>query len=145
VLPYFGHERMQEAQKKGPLTEEKYIHALEKDHRLTRSEGINAVMTEHKLDAIVCPSGGPAWIIDLVNGDGIRSWDTDSTSYAAVAGYPHITVPAGYIFGLPIGISFFAGAWQEPTLIRLAYAFEQATQVRVPPQFLPTAEMSVNQ
>ncbi len=145
VLPYFGHERMQDAQKKGPLTEEKYIHALEKDHRLTRSEGINAVMTEHKLDAIVCPSGGPAWMIDLVNGDGIRSWDTDSTSYAAVAGYPHITVPAGYIFGLPIGISFFAGAWQEPTLIRLAYAFEQATQVRVPPQFLTTAEMSVEQ
>ncbi|MGD8402448.1 MAG: amidase [Anaerolineales bacterium] len=143
VLPYFGHERMQDAQKKGPLTQKKYINALEKNHHLTRDEGIDAVMAEHKLDAIVCPSGGPAWMIDLVNGDGGRSWDMDSTSYAAVAGYPHITVPAGYIFGLPVGISFFAGAWQEPTLIRLAYAFEQATQIRVPPQFLPTADFSL--
>ena len=143
VLPYFGHERMEEAQVKGPLTQQKYIKALEKNHRLSRNEGIDAVMKEHKLDAIVCPSGGPAWMIDLINGDGGDSGDIDSTSYAAVAGYPHITVPAGYIFGLPIGISFFAGAWQEPTLIRLAYAFERATQVRVPPKFLPTAELSV--
>ncbi len=141
VLPYFGHERMEEAQKKGPLTQKKYLKALEKNHRLSRDEGIDAVMMEHKLDAIVCPSGGPAWMIDLVNGDGGRSWDMDPCTYAAVAGYPHITVPAGYIFGLPVGISFFASAWQEPTLIRLAYAFEQATQVRVPPQFLPTADM----
>jgi amidase len=143
VLPYFGHERMEIAQKKGPLTQKKYTNALEKNHRLTRDEGIDAVMAEHNLDAIVCPSGGPAWMIDLVNGDGGRSWDMDSTSYAAVAGYPHITVPAGYVFGLPVGISFFASAWQEPTLIKLAYAFEQATQVRVPPQFLPTADLSV--
>ena len=143
VLPFFGQERMEAAQKKGPLTSKRYLNALEKNHRLSRDEGIDRVMGEHKLDAIVCPSGGPAWMIDLVNGDGIRSWDMDSTSYAAVAGYPHITVPAGYIFGLPIGISFFAGAWQEPTLIKLAYAFEQATQVRVPPKFLPTADLSV--
>ena len=143
VLPYFGHERMEEAQGKGPLTQKKYLNALAKNHRLSREEGIDAVMAEHKLDAIVCPSGGPAWMIDLINGDGIRSWDVDNTSYAAVAGYPHITVPAGYIFGLPVGLSFFAGAWQEPTLIRLAYAFEQATQVRVPPKFLPTADLSV--
>ena len=142
VLPYFGHERMLEAQEKGPLAQKKYTSALAKNHRLSRDEGIDAVMMEHKLDAIVCPSGGPAWMIDLINGDGGRSWDMESTSYAAVAGYPHITVPAGYIFGLPVGISFFAGAWQEPTLIRLAYAFEQATQVRVPPKFLPTAEFS---
>jgi amidase len=143
VLPYFGHERMEIAQKKGPLTQKKYLNALEKNHRLTRDEGIDAVMKEHELDAIVCPSGGPAWMIDLINGDGGRSWDMDSTSYAAVAGYPHITVPAGYIFGLPVGISFFASAWQEPTLLKLAYAFEQATQVRVPPQFLPTADLSL--
>jgi len=144
VLPYFGHERMLSAQEKGPLTQKKYFNALEKNHRLARDEGIDKVMKEHSLNAIVCPTGGPAWMIDLVNGDGIRNWDTDSTSYPAVAGYPHITVPAGYIFGLPIGISFFAGAWQEPTLIRLAYAFEQATQVRVPPKFLPTADLSVS-
>jgi amidase len=143
VLPYFGHERMEAAQEKGPLTGKRYLNALAKNHRLSRDEGIDAVMKEHKLDAIVCPSGGPAWMIDLVNGDGIRSWDMDSTSYAAVAGYPHITVPAGHIFGLPVGISFFAGAWQEPTLIRLAYAFEQATQVRVPPKFLSTADLTV--
>jgi amidase len=143
VLPYFGHERMEAAQEKGPLTRKRYLNALAKNHRLSRDEGIDAVMKEHKLDAITCPSGGPAWMIDLINGDGIRSWDVDSTSYAAVAGYPHITVPAGYIFGLPVGISFFAGAWQEPALIRIAYAFEQSTRVRVPPKFLPTAELTV--
>ena len=143
VLPYFGHERMLDAQEKGALTQKKYINALEKNLRLSREEGIDAVMAEHNLDAIVCPSGGPAWMIDLINGDGIRSWDVDSTSYAAVAGYPHITVPAGYIFGLPVGISFFASAWQEPTLIKLAYAFEQATKVRVPPRFLKTADLGI--
>lgn len=143
VLPYFGQERMEEAQKKGALTGKRYLNALEKNRRLSRLEGIDAVMKEHKLDAIVCPSGGPAWLIDLINGDGGRSWDMDSTSYAAVAGCPHITVPAGYIFGLPIGISFFAGAWQEPTLIKLAYAFEQATKVRMPPKFLRTADLRV--
>ncbi len=143
VLPYFGQERMEAAQKKGPLTGKKYINALEKNQRLSHLDGIDAVTKEHNLDAIVCPSGGPAWMIDLINGDGGRSWDMDSTSYAAVAGCPHITVPAGYIFGLPIGISFFAGAWQEPTLIKLAYAFEQATHVRVPPKFLPTADLTV--
>jgi len=143
VLPYFGQERMEGAQKKGSLANKKYISALEKNRRLSRLEGIDAVMKEHKLDGIVCPSGGPAWLIDLINGDGGRSWDMDSTSYAAVAGCPHITVPAGYIFGLPIGISFFAGAWQEPALLKLAYAFEQATKARVPPKFLPTANLTV--
>ena len=142
VLPYFGQERMLEAQKKGSLKGKRYLNALEKNHRLTRDEGIDAVMKEHRLSAIICPSGGPAWMIDLVNGDGIRTWDMDSTSYAAVAGYPHITVPAGYVFGLPVGLSFFAGAWQEPTLIKLAYAFEQSAQVRVSPSFLLTADLS---
>ena len=141
-LPYFGQERMEQALKKGSLASKKYLNALEKNHRLSREEGIDKVMKEHNLDAIVCPTGGPAWMIDLVSGDGGRNWDMDSTSYPAVAGYPHITVPAGYIFGLPIGISFFASAWQEPTLLKLAYAFEQATQVRVPPKFLPTADLS---
>jgi len=141
VLPYFGQERMEQALERGSLKSKKYLNALEKIQRLSRDEGIDKVMKEHTLDAIVCPTGGPSWMIDLVNGDGGRNWDMDSTTYPAVAGYPHITVPAGYIFGLPIGISFFAGAWQEPKLIRLAYAFEQATQVRVPPQFLPTANL----
>jgi amidase len=143
VMPYFGQERMEQAQEKGTLLNKHYLAALEKNHNLSREQGIDAVLKEHNLDAIVCPSGGPAWMIDLINGDGGRNWDMDSTSYPAVAGYPHITVPAGYIFGLPIGISFFAGAWQAPTLIRLAFAFEQATQVRVPPKFLPTADLSV--
>jgi amidase len=142
VLTYFGQERMEEAQKKPSLKNKKYLKALKKNHLLSRKDGIDLAMRKHKLDAIVCPSGGPAWIIDLVNGDGGRNWDMDSTSYAAVAGYPHITVPVGYIWGLPIGISFFAKSWQEPTLIKLAYAFEQATKIRKPPQFLPTANLS---
>jgi amidase len=141
VMPYFGQERMEGAQEKGPLTSKKYLAALEKNHRLSRKDGINTMMMKHRLNAIVCPTGGAAWIIDLVNGDGVRNWDMDSTSYPAVAGYPHITVPAGYIFGLPVGISFFAKAWQEPTLIKLAYAFEQVTKIRKPPEFLPTAKV----
>lgn len=141
VMPYFGQERMEAAQDKGPLTTRKYLNALEKNHRLSRVEGINATMKKHRLNTIICPTGGAAWVIDLVNGDGVRNWDMDSTSYPAAAGYPHITVPAGYIFGLPVGISFIAKAWQEPMLIKLAYAFEQATKIRKPPEFLPTARV----
>jgi amidase len=142
VMPYFGQEHMEIAQKKGSLRDKKYRNALTKNHCLARKEGIDATMRKYKLDAIVVPSGGPSWIIDLVNGDAIN-WDMESCSLAAVAGYPHITVPAGYIFGLPVGISFFSKAWQEPTLIRLAYAFEQATKVRKPPEFLPTANLDL--
>ncbi len=142
VMPYFGQEHMITALEKGPLSDKKYKDALAKNFRLTRKDGIDAVMRKHKLDAIVVPSGGPAWMIDLANGDAIN-WDMESTSPAAVAGYPHITVPAGYVFGLPVGISFFAKAWQEPTLIKFAYAFEQATQYRRQPRYLPTATLSV--
>jgi amidase len=135
VLTYFGQERLVEAQKTKGLKKKKYLKALKKIQRLTRAEGIDAVMKEHKLDALVTPSGGPAWVIDLVNGDA-NNWETKSNSMAAVAGYPHITVPMGFIFGLPVGLSFIAGAWQEGTLIRLAYAFERATLVRQAPGFL---------
>jgi amidase len=141
VMPYFGQEHMEIAQKKGSLLDKEYRNALVKNHRLTRKEGIDATMRKYKLDAIVVPSGGPAWTIDLINGDAVN-WDMASTSPAAVAGYPHITVPAGYILGLPVGISFFARARQEPKLVKLAYAFEQATNVRKPPEFLPTASMN---
>jgi amidase len=141
VMTYFGQEHMLTAQEKKSLRDKKYRDALSKNLRLTRKEGIDATMRQHKLDALIVPSGGPSWLIDLVNGDSIN-WDMESTSPAAVAGYPHITVPAGYIFGLPVGISFFALAWQEPTLIKFAYAFEQATQFRRQPRYLPTANLN---
>jgi len=142
VMPYFGQEHMLTAQDKKSLRDKKYRDALAKNLRLTRKEGIDAAMRKHNLDALVVPSGRPSWLIDLVNGDSINL-DMESTSPAAVAGYPHITVPAGYIFGLPVGISFFAQAWEEPTLIRLAYAFERATQFRRQPRFLPTANLNI--
>lgn len=133
-LPYFGQELFIKAEAKGPLTSKEYLDALERNRRLTRQEGIDALMDKHKLDAIVAPSGGPAWVTDLVNGDHFSGGSSDA---AAVAGYPNINVPAGMIFGLPVGISFFGRAWSEPTLLRLAYSFEQATKHRQPPRFLP--------
>ena len=141
VMPYFGQETMMIAQAKKSLRDKKYRDALARNLRLSRKEGIDAAIRKHKLDALVVPSGGPARLIDLVNGDA-NNWDGESTSPAAVAGYPHITVPAGFVFGLPVGLSFFAGAWQEPTLIKFAYAFEQATQFRRQPRYLPTANLN---
>jgi len=138
VMPHFGQERMLAAQAKGPLTEAAYLKALETNLRLTRDEGIDKTLRDFKLDAIVAPSGGPAWLTDWINGD---HYGGGSSSPAAVAGYPNITVPAGYVHGLPVGISFFTGAFQEPTLFRIAYAFEQATKVRRSPKYLPTVNL----
>jgi amidase len=137
-MPYFGQDVFIKAEALGPLTDYKYLEALAKCRRLARTEGIDAVMDKHKLDAIVSPTMGPACLTDLVNGD---RWLGGSTSAAAVAGYPSITVPAGFVFGLPVGLSFFGRAWSEPTLLKLAYAFEQATKLRKMPRFLPTANL----
>ena len=141
VMPYFGQEHMLTAQETKSLRDKKYRDALARNLRLTRREGIDAALRKHKVDALIVPSGGPAWLIDLVDGDS-NNWDMESTSPAAVAGYPHITVPAGFVFGLPIGLSFFSTAWQEPYLIKFAYAFEQATQYRRQPRYLPTANLN---
>ena len=132
-MPYFGQDLFLKAEAKGPLTEKAYLDALEKNHQLARTEGIDAVMDKHQLDAIVAPTGGPAWITDLVNGDHVAG---GSSNAAAVAGYPNINVTAGSIAALPVGISFFGRAWSEPTLIKLAYSFEQATKARRTPRFL---------
>ena len=136
-MPYFEQDIFVESQQRGTLTEPAYLSALSGNLRMARANGIDALLKKFRLDAIVAPTTGPAWLIDWVTGD----HDTGGCSTpAAVAGYPHITVPAGFIHGLPVGISFFGTAWNEPVLLRLAYGFEQATQVRRPPRLLPTVE-----
>jgi len=132
-MPYFGQDLFVKAEGKGPLTEKAYLDALAKNHQLARTEGIDAIMDKHHLDALVAPTGGPAWLTDLINGDHSAG---GSSNAAAVAGYPNINVNAGSIFGLPVGISFFGRAWSEPSLIKLAYSFEQATKARQAPRFL---------
>ncbi|MDT4896402.1 MAG: amidase [Acidobacteriota bacterium] len=137
-MPFFGQDLFIKAEAKGPLTSKEYREALAKNQRLSRDEGIDAVMSKHKLDAMVAPTGGPAWPTDLLNGDHFTG---GYSTASAVAGYPHITVPAGYVHGLPVGISFFGRAYSEPVLIKFAFAFEQATKARRAPQFLPTVDL----
>jgi amidase len=135
AMPYFGQEHFLNAQKKGGLDSKEYLEALENNHRLARAEGIDKALNENRLDALVAPTTGPAWLIDFVKGDASGG---GFTSPAAVAGYPHITVPAGFVQGLPCGISFVGGAWSESRLIALAFAFEQASRARKPPTYAKT-------
>lgn len=138
-MPFFGQETLLRAQEKGPLTEKEYLDARAKCIHLSREEGIDAVMKEHRLDAIIAPTTGPAHVTDYTYGD--RDTGGGASSFPAMAGYPHITVPAGFVLGLPVGISFFGRAWSEPVLIKLAYAFEQLTKIRRAPRFIPTLDV----
>ena len=138
IMQYFGQEHFIRAEEKGPITSDEYKDALKKCLEFSREKGIDKILKEHNLDAIMAPTGGPAWPIDLINGDHFTG---GSSSIAAIAGYPNITIPAGYIFGLPIGISFFSGAFQEPKLIKIAYAFEEAAKIRQPPEFIENFEV----
>ena len=134
-LPFFGQELLVRAQAKGELTEAEYLEALEKCRRLAGRDGFDVALDQDQLDALVAPTTTPAWPIDLVNGDQFRG---SSAKSAALVGYPLISVPAGTAMGLPVGITFMGRAWSEPTLVKLAYAFEQATKARRPPQYPAT-------
>ncbi|MEP6732292.1 MAG: amidase [bacterium] len=141
-MPHFGQEIFEQATKKGSLSSASYKKALASCRTLARTQGIDATLLKHKLDAIVAPTQGPPSLIDLVNGD--PGGGGSSTSPCAVAGYPAITVPMGYSWGLPLGITFMGAAWSEPTLFKLAYAFEQASKARVAPQYLATAKVGAD-
>jgi amidase len=138
-MPWFGQEIFLKSQEKGPLTSQEYLDAVAKNKQLSRAEGIDAVMDKFKLDALVAPTAGPAWLTDLINGDHASG---GSSSPPAVAGYPNLNVTAGYLWGLPVGISFFGRAWSEPTLLKIGYSFEQLTKARQKPLFLPTIPLN---
>lgn len=137
-MPYFGQDTLVKAEGRGGLETPEYREALAAMLEGARAGGIDATIAEHRLDAIMAPTGGPAWPIDVINGD---HFGGGSSGYAARAGYPNVTVPAGFVHGLPVGLSLFAGVWQEPALIAMAYAYEQASRVRRAPQFLRTLEL----
>jgi amidase len=137
-MPYFGQDIFLKSEQKGPLNTKEYLDALTLNQKLSRAEGIDFIMDKFKLDALVAPTAGPAWLTDLINGDHAAG---GSSSAAAVAGYPNINVTAGYLWGLPVGISFFGRPWSEPTLLKIAYSFEQLTKARQKPRFLPTIEI----
>jgi amidase len=137
-MPYFGQETFIKSQAKGPLTSPVYRAARAKCIRLSRTEGIDATLAKYRLSAIIAPTGGPAWPTDLLNGDHFTG---GSSTPSAVSGYPSITVPAGWVHGLPVGMSFIGGQWSDASLVGLAYAFEQATKVRKPPRFEPTVRL----
>jgi amidase len=137
-MEHFGQEYLVKAQAKGDLASKEYVDALANNHRYARAEGIDQVMKEHQLDALVAPTGGPAWLTDFVNGD---HYGGSFSTPAAVAGYPHVTVPAGYVYGLPVGLSFVGGAFSEAQLIGMAYAYEQATLHRKAPRFSQSASV----
>jgi amidase len=140
-MPYFGQELFLQAQEKGPLTDQAYRDALAKDQRLSRTEGLDVVFAQQTLDAIVAPTGSPPWPTDLINGDHFLG---ASSTPAAVAGYPSVAVPVGYAFGLPVGMSFIGKANSEATLLKLAYAYEQAAKPRRPPRLLPQWSPDLN-
>jgi amidase len=135
-MPWFGQELFTTAQTRGPLTDQSYVDALAKCRQVARHDGIDAVMDDNQLDALIAPTEGPAGVIDYVYAGEGRS-GVSSTWAAAVAGYPHVTVPCGMILGLPMNISFFGRAYSEATLLKLAFAFEQETKIRQVPKFLP--------
>ena len=139
-MPYFGQDLLLRAQRRTTVSHAEYAQMRARNRRLAGADGIDAALSRDHLDAIVTLTSGPAWLTDLITGD----HDAQSNSQpAAVAGYPHITVPAGHVHGLPIGLSFFASAFSEPVLIALAYAFEQTSRARQPPRFLPSARIDI--
>jgi amidase len=137
-LQHFGQEHLVAAQKKPGLDDKIYRDALANNRRFSREEGIDKILKDEKLDALVAPTGGVAWLTDYINGD---HYGGSFSSPAAVAGYPHVTVPAGFVAGLPVGISFVGTAWTEASLIGMAYAYEQASQRRRAPAFRATVNI----